>query len=716
MFGSSEAHSLRVAQARCPVCTPRLSLAKRALLAFCLPLFLLSACDSEEIWPHKVGLPATLESGASGVNAAHPFRGQLVSRDSNGNVLRQDEYYDGEEWENLTGIDGRGLAETSNGEAISLNFSNASIREVLDVILTRTLKRNFFLDQRVQGDVTVRTSNPIERDSLLPMLENILALNGAAIIETENLLNIVPMSTVPTLSKQVIVDPRNSPLRPGIGVYIFPIRFSEVASVAEVASTQVSSGNDLRVDTARNLLIYTGPGSEAMVIADLVDVLDIDNLRGKSFALFPLQSADPDDVVDEVQLLLQNGGVETSGRSVNVIPVNRMNGILAVSNRSSDLRLIGSWVRKLDRSNARAGSRVYVYNPKHTRAQDLADVLSQIFEDQSTSSSGRAGTEVAQQGEEDVEIGEDLTADDAGRLLSSDDGRVRIVADERRNALVIVATAQQYELVQATLARIDVLPLQVLVEATIAEVTLTDELSQGLQWAFNSGNLSGSLVSSAGASVPGQTFPGFNLTYQTGDAQVVLNALASITDVKVVSSPQLTVLDSETARLQVGDSVPISTQTQQASNDSNAPIINTIEYFDTGVILEVTPHVNSSGQIRLEIAQEVSDAVATTTSGLNSPTISQRTINSSVSVASGATIALGGLIRETSNDRVSGVPGAKDIPVLGNLFRSKNRQYDRSELIVLITPRVIRNPHDAQAVTSELRSRLRGIESLSSNP
>lgn len=692
-----------------------------ALLPNCVALLcLLVIAGCADLTGEKAGdfslkMPRSLARDESGRPAGSNrfFRGEMVSANGSGDALSTDEYFDGAEWERRSGIVEDGLQTSKSGDSISLNFVDTNIREVLDVILTRTLERNFFLDERVKGKVTARTSKPIPRKSLLPMLENILALNGAALVESGGVLNIVPVGAVPSLSKKVIVDPRSRPLSPGIGIYLIPLKYVAVAQVSEVVRGQVGSGNSLAVDKSRNMLIYTGPSNEARAIADMADVLDVDSLRGMSFALFPVKSADAEDIVDELKVMLRSDAAGLSGDSIEMLAIDRMNGILVISPRSSELRVIGQWVRKLDRSNARAGSRVYVYYARNSRAADLAEVLSQVFEDSGQSISAATKTSLVAQGLEETEVGspETLpTVKDAGAVVETSDNSIRIVADERRNALVIVATARQYELIEATLTRIDIMPLQVLLEATIAEVTLSDDLKYGLQWAISSGNFNASRISGT-TSTPSSSFPGFNLVYGTPSAQVVLSALAEVTNVSVISSPQLTVLDNETARLQVGESVPISTQSSVGTTPG-APIVNTIEYFDTGVVLEVTPHVNATGQVTIEILQEVSDAVQTQTSGINSPTINQRSFKSTVSVSSGATIALGGLIRDTARNGNGGIPGAKDIPIFGNLFKSTSKGRSRTELLVLITPRVIRNPQEAREITRELRRRLSNIKAL----
>ena len=209
------------------------------------------------------------------------------------------------------------------------------------------------------------------------------------------------------------------------------------------------------------------------------------------------------------------------------------------------------------------------------------------------------------------------------------------------------------------------------------------------------------------------SFPGFNFLVDSGDAQVVLNALSEVTDVNVISSPQLMVLDNQSARLQVGDQVPVATQSAVSTNtDTLDTVVNSIELVDTGVILEVTPRVNASGLVSLDVVQEVSDAISTTTSDIDSPTIQQRRVESTVAVQSGQTVALGGLIRERDEESVLGIPILSDIPILGNLFKTTSQLSNRTELLILITPRVVRDQAEARAVTDELRQRLTTLKSV----
>jgi general secretion pathway protein D len=292
-------------------------------------------------------------------------------------------------------------------------------------------------------------------------------------------------------------------------------------------------------------------------------------------------------------------------------------------------------------------------------------------------------------------------------------GPVRIIADKVKNALVILATPRDYRTMQSTIRKLDTVPLQVLVEATILEVRLNDALRYGVEWFFKFGGSNQVSFSTLPTGAVAPLFPGFSyLATPTQDSvRVVVNALDEVSDVNVISSPQVFVLDNQTASIQVGDQVPIATRSL-VSVDNPDSITNSIEYRDTGVILNVTPRVNTGGLVTMEVAQEVSDVVETTSSTLDSPTIQTRRVESTVSVQSGQTVALGGLIRDSRTNGSTGVPYLSRIPVIGWLFGVKEDSADRTELLVLITPRVVANQDESRKVTEELRGRIRAVQPL----
>lgn len=642
------------------------------------------------------------------------------------------------------------------GGEVTLNFVNADVREVIDTVLGTTLKVNFVIDPRVQGVVTLRTARPVPVAQVIGVLEDVLAMNGVALVESGGLYKIVPVEDA--VSAPEILSQGGGPVRleRGFGLHVIPLRYASAAALREVIEAFVPPGRVLRVDAARNLLVFVGTGAESRDIEELIATFDVDWMRGMSFALLPLQVADPEAMALELETIF---GQEEGGALAGVVqflPIKRLSAVLVITPQPTYLNQARQWVARLDRGQEGDQRKLYVYYVQNGRAAEIADVLGQVFGfatgtaqreeppelapgltptelggggtlGQSslsgstysgdgglgsaagtgfgTSSARRGRQQTAQGG---TGFGESLgpSALDAGGAAEQ---QVRIVADTRNNALVVYATPAEYAIINGALEKLDIVPLQVMIEATIAEVTLNDTLRYGVEWFFNSGNnevsfsrLTSGLITSA--------FPGFSYLFASDDIRVVINLLDQVSDVKVISSPQLLVLDNETARLQVGDQVPILTSTQRGTEIGD--VIEEIEYRDTGVILDIIPRVNAGGLVVLDIVQQVSDVTETDSSEIDSPTIQQREIASTVAVNSGETIALGGLIRDSAENSVTGVPVLSEIPILGNLFKTTSDVVGRTELLILLTPRVIRDRYDARTVTDDLRRRLRSLPPL----
>ncbi len=637
---------------------------------------------------------------------------------------------------------------------ITLNFANAEIRDVVDIVLGDTLGVNYIIDPGVQGTVTVRTSDPLSRVDVIPALENILALNGVALTLVNGTYMVVPEEVAASGLSTPLVSPNERQLARGFGINIIPLNYASASSMAEILEPFVNPGS-LRADSARNILIYSGSGPDARELVDMVKVFDVDWMRGMSFALFPIDTADINKMVEDLEaVFLQEGGSPVQGL-IRFVPIERLNAVLVISPRSIYLDRAQTWISRLDRGIEGAGRRIFVYRVENGRAVDLADILNQVFADSITRErevisggvapgltpvelstpapavpavEGEGGEAAALQesrrGFATPRAGREQTVSRAtegtlgrGTLLEQA-GDIRIIADEATNSLLILASAAEFRMIEATLKQLDVLPLQVLIEATIAEVALNDRLTYGLQWFFENGDYSAAFFPFGKPKNPldlaGRSFAqGFSFLADFSDGHVLLRALTEVTDVKVISSPSLMVLDNQSARLQVGDEVPIRTESSQSADvEVGGNIVSEIQLIDTGVILEVTPRVNTGGLVIMEIVQEVSTAVQTETSDIDSPTIRQRRIESTVAVQSGDTIALGGLIRDDEQESVSGIPLLSDIPILGNLFKTTQEVTLRTELLVLITPRVVHSRMDAQRITEELRERLKSIEPL----
>lgn len=299
---------------------------------------------------------------------------------------------------------------------------------------------------------------------------------------------------------------------------------------------------------------------------------------------------------------------------------------------------------------------------------------------------------------------------------------IKVIADRDNNALLILANGAEYEKIEEAVKKLDVVPRQVLVEVTIAEVTLNGALS------YRSGSSTATTTCRACCSTPipiralpsdptGTVTPRlpFSAVWRAsgGNITAVLSALASNTKVNVISSPHIMVTDNQIAKINVGSSVPIQGQSTITGGTNAAAITTSVSYVDTGVVLSVRPHINAGGLVTLEISQEVSDVQdGVTTAGLNSPTINKRSAQTTVAVQSGDTMILGGLIKDDKNNGSSGLPLLSDIPVVGALFGAKTDSTTRRELIITITPRVVNDNQQAREVTAEFRKKLTGMRKI----
>jgi general secretion pathway protein D len=642
----------------------------------------------------------------------------------------------------------------------------------------------------VQGTITLRTARPLQRSAVLGVVEDALAMNGAALVQAGGVYKVVPLEDA--VSAPAILQQGTAPveLDRGFSLHVIPLHYGSAAALREVLEPFIPSGRALRVDAVRNLFVFAGTGPEASDFADLVSIFDVDWMANKSFGLFPLKYADPKNVSTELAHVFAQGGSGSAPGIVDVVPVERLNAVLVITPQRSYLSQARTWIERLDRGVETDRRQLFVYYVQNGRAIELAAVIGGAFavnvgtpegppgpglapgltpaelsrspsmtQQSSTRPGGSSfgggtssfgggqssfgggftpnsggtssGTTMPTRRQAPLETtGGTLPTqgfDTAGSSTTAQD-TLRIVPDPRNNALLIYATPAEYETILAALKKLDIVPLQVLIEATIAEVTLNDALKYGVEWFLNFGSNT-VVFNTTETSTPAPTpdlllskFPGYTYMLAMKDVKVVLNALSQITNVKVISSPQLMVLDNQPARLQVGDQVPLAVRTSVSTEvtTTSAPIVAEIEYRDTGVILDIIPRVNASGLVVLDIIQEVSDvaptvvsAATTTTTQATTPTISQRRIASTVAINSGETVALGGLIRESSNRSVSGVPLLSEIPMVGNLFKTTSDSTQRTELLVLLTPRVVRDRQDARTVTEQLRERLRGLTSLS---
>jgi general secretion pathway protein D len=630
---------------------------------------------------------------------------------------------------------------------INLRFDDTDINEFVDVVLGDILGVNYVVDPAVTGQVTVHTSRPITDAQVLPLFEQVLTLNGAELVRLGTLYQVLPSAAAERRSA-LSASLQNAEV-PGFRTQIIPLQFVSAAEMREILASVVSDPTAIRIDANRNLIVVSGNAGDIGNVLAAVEIFDVDWLRGMSVGLYPLDHVDPETLANELNEVLgdalgQPNG-EALGGQVRLVALERLVSLLVVSSTPAALREVELWIRRLDQPGESEGRRLYVYPVQNAKAEELADILGSIFR---SSQRQQNGTTSATRGEylpsgasntgprlapglTPAQVGTTAAASQVGMDSGSTTGpasvantagiqldgggTIEVIADEVRNALVILASAQDFRMVESALVQLDVVPLQVLIEASILEVTLRDDLSYGVEWFFrnSSGDESqrlGSLDLGDAGIVP--LAPGFSYSVIDSAQRVrlALNMLATESELNVLSSPSLMVLDNQTATISVGDEIPVPSRQSISNIDPSSPTVNEISFRQTGVTLSVTPRVNNSGLVTMEIRQEVASAATTTTSNIDAPTIQNRQIESVVAINSGDTVVLGGLMQDQKSTAESGLPFLHRLPGIGKLFGRTAKEHARTELLVLITPRVVRDRSDARIITEEYRRKLEQIE------
>ncbi|MDZ4154214.1 type II secretion system secretin GspD, partial [Methylicorpusculum sp.] len=633
----------------------------------------------------------------------------------------------------------------------SLNFDEADLGEVAKVIISDILGQNYVLSPKVAGKVTLQTTKPLSKEQLMPTLEMLLRMNNAALVKDGGVYHIEPAGEA-LMTSSLSLAGGGKTLPSGYQVKVYPIRNVDVANMGEILKPLVGEKTILHSDATRNLLVVGGTAAELERVQEIVSIFDADIMRGRSFAMFPLSHVDPPTLVEELDQIFNKIGKEDESSFFRFIPIERMNAILAITHQSRYLTDIENWIIRLDRSKKASGGGVNVYKVQHVNALDLAMVLSDIYGSASVQSrggqvaAGRKSVEVTNRPSSTSSSARNRSQStgntsqiqqvqrtspglgslsggaggSAGNVKVAGVGEVKIIPDEINNSLVIVATAQEYSVIKDVIKQLDVMPLQVLIDATIVEVTLTDALRYGIQWYFSEGSsgIGGSGESASNAAATAITSAaaaaatgGLSAIYSSGAVKALLRAQANDGNVNIISSPSLMVLNNQEASIQVGNEISLRTsQNTPLTGGVDTGLIQTnqLEQRKTGVKLKVKPRVNASGLVIMEIEQSVEDPREASTDGGN-PDILTREIMSSVAIQSGETIVLGGLIKENNNDTKSGIPFLYDLPLIGPLFGSTNLSREKTELVVLITPRVVTGRLDARLVTDEFKRKLTGI-------
>ncbi len=614
-----------------------------------------------------------------------------------------------------------GPSVSQKGE-ITFNFEGESLQAVVHFILGEILKENYVIAPGVNGKVTFATARPVSRKQILPILEMMLSWNNAALVRNEDRYHVLPQ-------KQAIKGLLTPQLEQAISsqgyqVMAVPLDYISPTEMEKILEPYAQEGAIVKADNARNMLFLAGNYAELNNYLKTIKIFDVDWLAGMSTGIFYLERVDAADIIVELEALFGEGAENPLAGMFRFLPLERLNAVMVITPQEDYLHKAEKWVKRLDRADADGASNLYVYSVKNIKADDLAGYLNDVFGGSGGSSTSRkaSGGSVTpgQEGREVSSSGATNTRTTARRTSSGGgDNDIHISAIEDSNQLLIKAGVSDYEKILSAIKRLDIEPLQVLVELKIIEVKLDDEITHGMQllfgeavntdpdsgpenksWPYDFGTVSGSLGGG-----------GVSYRFLGTDAEARLNMLESEGRVALLSTPSMMVLNNKNATINVGDQIPITNVGSLNNTGNTSGTITNTRYIQTGVQVDITPRVNPGGLVYMEVSQDVSSPGPPSTEN-GQPPISTRALNTEIAVQSGNTIVMGGLIQDDDRYSRSGVPFFSRIPLVGNLFGSKRSSNIRTELMVLITPTVIANPEQARLVTEEYAKQFKGLQPI----
>ena len=656
-----------------------------------------------------------------------------------------------------------GAPVQAGGGGVVLNFEGADLREVVRNILGDILNESYTIDAAVGGQVTIRTSSGIPREALTATLQTLLRMNGATMVKEDGLYKVLPSAAAVRGNVTPQLGNQQRSLPPGFSVQIVPLRYVGVREMMRILEPFAKDAAAVRPDDLRNLLILAGDERELKHLLDTIDTFDVDWMSGMSVGVFTLQNADVKSVMQEFDKALGDRATSPLSGILRIIPIERMNAVLIITPQPAYLDEAKKWIDRLDQPGYGEGPRFYVFTLQNQRAEKIGPLLQQAFTGRAAPAAAPAAPTVAPGTPAGTIVSPpafqpQTTAPTptiqvttppaqpgpiAQAIARAAEGlgvvrNVQVVADKDNNTLLVVATPGEYAIIEAALKRLDIPSRQVMIEVTIASVTLNDELQFGVEWLFKGGAPSGrgtggnftrttpfnpgvpATPAAATAANPALALAqGFvyiiNNANFPGGIQAVLRLLDTYGDTKVIANPHLGALDNQKATIKAGLKIPICQQTAVGTGvggTANGLFTTTSSYIDTGVLLQVTPHINAGGLVNLEVQVEVSDPGDLSPTCDQPPPINTRSLQSILSVQSGQTMVMGGLIGETKQNSSEGLPLLSRIPIIGGLFGSQILKNNRTELVMFITPRVVETEKDLKGIVDDLRRRMEKLEDV----
>jgi len=617
------------------------------------------------------------------------------------------------------------------GEA-TFNFEGESLHAVIKAILGDLLQQNYVIAPTVQGTVTLATPRPVGPAQALALLEMVLGWNNARLVWTDGRYAVVPADQA--VAGKLAPRTASAAEARGFELRAVPLQFVSAIEMQKLLKPYVREGAIVQVDAARNLIVLGGTRSELENYLRTIAIFDVDWLAGMSIGVFPIQGSEAESVIDALDRVFGPESGSPLAGMFRFLPVEGSNSIIVITPQARYLRTAREWIERIDLAGE--GARLFVYEVKYMRAADLATQLGAVFGAEVAAPAADGAADLAP-GLTPVGLGDvarrpervsqpEPVAATPTAVGGGGESGIGISAIEESNALMVRASPAQWESIRRAIERLDVMPAQVHIEAQILEVTLSGNLAFGVNWFFDNavpfelrnlrrgrgslGQVEGRLsqaVGSAGASGPASML----YTLASGDSAAIISLLDSQTDVRVLSTPSLFVRNNAEASLNVGQNLAVASTSFVPGAGLATPggnTISSVQYLTTGTSLRVRPRIGGDGMVFLEIEQEISSPTDVPGAGGN-PNVSTRTVQTEAMVRDGDTVMLAGLISQTDGRSSSGAPGLSRLPFIGGLFGQQARNETRSEVLLLITPRVVRDAAATRVLTDDYIQRFQGL-------
>ncbi len=592
------------------------------------------------------------------------------------------------------------LKRFSDEQLVKITADSLPLKDYLHQVLGQQLNVSYVLGDEVNQDaqpVTMNLQESISARKLFALTEELLTKRKYAVRFDDDIFYI---------HKSAESQTGNIVYGYGKGMDDVPNTSSDIVQLVPFEyGMQVSLGNTLRQltgvksipDQDRNAITIQGKRREIVKALELIQIMDQPRLQNRHIGIYESVFINSKDLIQKLKELLDQEGISlgtgsTTKMALSIVTLNDQGSVILFANNKDIIDRAVYWAEKIDQPITTQEKQYFTYAPKFSRAIDMGESLQALID----STGGLIGNSTSAATENKKA--------DRRRVTSASSRDMKMVVDERTNSLIFFCTGQDYKQMLPLIRKLDVLPKQVMLEMMIAEVTLTDEFKQGVEFAFSKGNYG---FSTQGAFM-GEGFGGLSYLLQGANGNVAMNLLQTNSLVNILSKPSLVVRDGVNATITVGTDIPIVGETSSDPLGTNKQTTS-IEYRKTGVELSVTPTVNAQGVVLMEIKQKISNEVDAGGTSVISPSVFERSISTEVIAESGQTIVLGGLISSNSNKKESKVPVLGDLPLIGGLFRAKTDGGDKTELVVIVTPKVIESADEWNDIRSKFNQAYKEI-------